>query len=98
MSKAWKATERAIAKALNGERVSARSLGLPSPDVVTERLAIECKHRKTLPRWLHDAMAQAVANAPSGKTPIVVLHEARKHHAHDYVVVRLSDLEELCLM
>ncbi|GAP05176.1 hypothetical protein ATHL_00006 [Anaerolinea thermolimosa] len=76
----WKHTERAIAKRLNGRRLGAT--GGATPDVITDRLAVEVKQRKALPEWLKDALAQAV-------------HGAGKHHADDLVLLRLQDLERL---
>jgi len=89
----WKAVERSIAKIVGGERVpiTGRQRG-SAPDVAHEWLGIEIKHRKQLPAWLHDAMAQAVACSDNGdKLPIVVLHEKGRRHADDFVVVKLSD-------
>jgi len=89
----WKAVERSIAKIVGGERVpiTGRQRG-SAPDVAHEWLGIEIKHRKQLPAWLHDAMAQAVACSDNGdKLPIVVLHEKGRRHDDDFVVVRLSD-------
>jgi hypothetical protein len=48
----FKATEREIAKRLGGERTG----HLGGADVVTGWLSVECKHRKTLPKWLKDAL------------------------------------------
>lgn len=89
----WKHTERAIAKRLNGRRLGAT--GGATPDVITDRLAVEVKHRKALPEWLKDALAQAVHGAEEDRVPLVVLHEAGKHHADDLVLLRLQDLERL---
>jgi hypothetical protein len=88
----WKNTERAIAKRLNGQRVGAT--GKATADVLTDRLAVEVKHRKELPGWLKDALMQAV-NAAGERTPLVVLHEAGQRHRDDLVVMRLQDLERL---
>jgi len=87
----WKHTERAIAKRLNGKRLGAT--GGATPDVITERLAVEVKHRKNLPEWLKDALAQAERNADN-RLPLVALHEADKRHADD-ALLRLQDLERL---
>ena len=84
----WKACERAVAAILGGERVGCT--GKATPDVVTERLAVEVKHREKLPKWLTAAMEQAEQNAPEDKLPVVVLHEKHKRHCQDLVVVRLA--------
>ena len=91
---AWKRTERAIARRLNGKRLGAT--GMATPDVVTERLAVEVKHRRELPEWLKGALAQAVNNA-GDRLPLVVLHEAGQRHADDLVVMRLADFEQTIL-
>jgi len=58
--KAWKNTERGIARLLGGERVpvSGRQRG-DVPDVKHACLSIECKHRKALLAWLYEALDQA---------------------------------------
>jgi hypothetical protein len=94
MSKTWKAVERAVARRLGGRRVPVTGRG-GAPDVEHERFAVEVKHRKELPAWLKEAMAQAEAAARDGKVPVVVLHERGQRHADDLVVLRLGDLEEL---
>ncbi len=88
----WKHTERAIAKRLNGRRLGVT--GGATPDVITDLLAVEVKHRKALPEWLKDALTQAERNADN-RLPLVVLHEAGKRHADDLVLLRLQDLERL---
>lgn len=91
----WKAVERAVAAALGGRRISNHALGLETPDVETDRVSVEVKHRKTLPMWLCDAMRQARDNATPGKLPVVVLHQAGQRHSNDIVCVRLADFAML---
>ncbi len=91
----WKAAERAIAARLNGQRTSNQGLGLAVADVLTETYAVEVKHRKALPRWLLDAVVQARANAPEGKVPLVVLHEAGSRYEDSLVVIDLKTFQEL---
>jgi len=88
--KAWKATERAIATRLGGERVPVSGRG-DGPDVAHDWLSVEVKHRKTLPLWLKGAMAQAVAAARGDQLPVAVLHEAGAKHENDLVLLRLRD-------
>ena len=90
--KAWKQTERKVAAALGGERVpvTGRQRG-SAPDVAHEWLSIEVKHRKEMPAWLMDAMAQARASIRGNQLPVVVLHENGRHHKGDLVVIRLED-------
>ncbi len=92
MDKTWKACERAIAGILGGERVpvTGRQRG-SAPDVAHDWLSIECKHRKELPAWIHDAMSQAEASKRGTQLPIVILHESGQKYADSLVVLRLSD-------
>lgn len=85
----WKQHERRTAAKLGGKRTGNR--GTNTNDVEHDRFAIECKHRKTLPAWLHDAMRQAIANDSAGKMPIVVLHELGQRSNNDLVVLRMRD-------
>lgn len=88
----WKATESKIAAALGGRRVpvTGRNRG-DAPDIKHDWLCPEVKHRETIPAWLHDAMAQALAAAAPEQLPIVVLHQSGERHQNDYVVIRLAD-------
>ena len=90
--KAWKRTERAIAAAIGGRRVpiTGRQRG-DAPDIQHPWLSPEVKHRKSLPAWIHNAMAQAVASAHSDQLPVAILHEKGKRHSSDLVMVRLGD-------
>src|SRR5579883_356937 len=94
--RAWKKTERIVAQRLGGVRLPVNGRG-NQPDVRHPWLAIEVKHRRTLPRWLKDGVIQArraAASASIGQQlPIVVLHEHGSPHADDLVVLRLDDFE-----
>jgi hypothetical protein len=91
MDKRWKAVERAIAKRLNGKRVGQYG----GADVTNEIFAVEVKHRKALPKWLHGDMQQAEDNA--GKLiPLLVYHQSGVRHSRDYVIMRLSVFEKIC--
>jgi len=89
---AWKTAERRIATLLGGERVpvTGRQRG-NAPDVAHSWLSIEVKHRKSLPAWLFDAMAQARASAGGQQLPIAVLHQAGDLYTRSLVVMELSD-------
>lgn len=89
----WKQTERGIAARMDGQRVpvSGPARG-DAPDVAHPRLAIECKHRKALPAWLHDAMSQAVAAAGPEQMAVAILHEHGHRHADDHYLLRLADV------
>ncbi len=93
---AWKRTERAIAARLGGQRVpvSGRQRG-DAPDIDHDRLAIEVKHRKSVPAWLTEAMAQATASARNGQMPVAIVHQHGGRHADDLAVLRLADLADL---
>ena len=88
----WKAHERRMAKRLGGKRNGNR--GTAAADVETGWASIECKHRKQLPAWLHDAMRQAVAAARPGQLPVVILHQLHQRSDNDFVVIRMSDFED----
>jgi hypothetical protein len=91
MDKPWKATERATARLLGGERVPINGRG-SAPDVEHDHLSIEVKHRRVMPQWIKDALDQAVA-ASDGRQrlPIVVVHEHAKRHLDDVVMVSMRD-------
>ena len=89
--KTWKQVERAIAVRLNGRRQGA--VGRRGPDVLSDWLAVEVKHRRRLPQWLKTALTQARCGAGE-RLPIVVLHEAGQRHADDLVVLRLGDFQD----
>lgn len=86
---AWKRTERSIAARLYGQRVG--NSGRNTEDVAHAWLSVEVKHRKSLPAWLVDAVAQACRNAEAAKLPIAVLHEHGQRHDNDLVIMRLAD-------
>lgn len=91
--KSWKVHERRTAALLGGKRTGNR--GTNTNDIEHDWLAVECKHKKTLPAWLHGAMQQAEANRDGDhKLPIVVLHELNQRAANDFVVIRMRDFVE----
>lgn len=86
----FKQAEREVCKRLGIERTGY----LGGADGSGDWLAVEVKHRKTLPTWLHDAMAQAERHAQDGQLPIVALHELRQPYAEAFVVMRLDAFVE----
>jgi hypothetical protein len=95
MDKLWKATERRTAAILGGKRVPVSGRGRGDvPDVEHPWLSVECKHRKSLPAWLLDAMDQARAAAREDQLPVAILHKAGRRHADSLVLVRLADFVE----
>lgn len=93
--KSWKATERAVARLLGGERVavSGRVRGY-APDVSHPRLSLEIKHRQTLPRWIENALEQAEASSTDGRLPVAVLHGNGARYEKSLCVLRLKDLAD----
>ena len=89
-------TERAIADRLGGQRVpiSGRARG-DAPDVAHPRLSIEIKHRRSLPAWPHEAIAQAVAAAGAEHIPIAILHGQGRRYDENLCVLRLAGLAAL---
>jgi len=90
--KTWKQVERAIARRLNGRRQGAT--GRRGPDVVNDWLVAEVKHRRRLPQWLKNALAQARCGAGEQRLPLVILHESGQRHSDDLVVLRLGDFQD----
>ena len=88
--RAFKGTERRLARLLGGERVG----HLGGEDVAAGAIAAESKHRKQLPQWLKAAVAQARGNAGEGRLGVVVLHEHGKHTTSDIVCLSLTDFLE----
>lgn len=81
-----KGSECAVAKALGGKRVGTmggEDIHLDGP------WSVEVKSRAAF--VAADWMDQAVRNAPTGKTPLVVVHVRGKRHDKDLVIVRLAD-------
>jgi len=87
----WKAVERKLATLLSGQRVpvSGRARGY-APDISHDWLSIEVKSRKTLPSWLLDALAQAVAAQRGDQLPVALLHQCGRPYG-DALVMRLRD-------
>ncbi len=87
----WKHIERAIARRLGGRRLPIS--GRPSPDVVSDWLVVEVKHRERLPGWLVEAVRKVRSLAMNHHLAIVVLHESGQRHDNDLVVMSLADFE-----
>lgn len=69
----WKRAERREARAFGTTRIG--PTGRLGPDAVTEWLVIQVKHRKTLPKWMGDALRLIRSQAGPGQLGIVVAHE-----------------------
>lgn len=88
--RAFKGTERAVAKILGGQRLG----HFGKVDVKARWVSAEVKHRQSLPAWFTEAMAQAKRHAEDGQLPIVVLHIEGQRHSENMVVMRLGDFQE----
>ena len=91
----WKAIERKIATFIGGKRVpvTGRQRG-DAPDIEHDWLSVEVKYKKELPKWLHDAMAQAVASQRPTQMPCVILAEKGSPTPEYYFVVKLGDAKD----
>ena len=91
----WKAVERGVAKILGGERVpiTGRQRG-SAPDIAHKTFSIEVKNRKSLPDWMHDAMAQAEASVRGEQLPIAIFHEVGQEYGKSFVMIRLQDFQD----
>jgi len=107
MDKTWKKFERDIAKELRdigdiAERVpvTGRTRG-SAPDVESLFFSIECKYRKSIPKWIKDGMDQAIASTSimfkgdRMKTPILFIKEKGSSIGNTFVVFRLEDIKDL---
>jgi len=83
----WKSVERRIARELGGERVGI----LGREDVRHDRLSVEVKTRRELPRFIVRAYGQAADNARAGKAPVLILKERGKRYADCLCILRLAD-------
>ncbi len=87
----FKATERAIARIVGGQRTG----HLGGADVQTAGLCVEVKHRAAMPAWLRAAVAQAERNATAEQLPVAVLREHGGRHDTDLVVMTLATFRAL---
>jgi hypothetical protein len=88
--KTWKAVERRVARTLDAKRVGAT--GAATPDVVSDWLAVEVKHRERLPVWLTGALARVRSQAGTERLPLLVLHE--KGARDSIVCLTLHDFKD----
>jgi hypothetical protein len=86
--KRGKATERQVAKMLNGRRMGI----LGKHDVEAGDWAVEVKDRVAcvLFKW----MEQAVRNCPPGKTPVVIAHKTGSSHGEDLICIQYRSMFE----
>ena len=88
----WKAIELAICRAFGGIRAGPQ--GKKGADCLkTGHYAVQIKHR-TCPKWLINAMDQAVRDAKNGQLPVVALHPKGKSIDDTLVIFRLKEFRE----
>jgi len=90
--KTWKMAERRVAARFGTQRTGPQ--GRNTPDVVTSDLSIEVKTRRSLPAWLHEALAQAERNAQLGTLPVVVLHQVGTRYDDDMIVMSMKSFTQ----
>lgn len=83
--KAWKALERYVAALLGTKRVG--PAGDDGADVYSEHFVAQCKLRKSVPKWLTDAMCNAMSNTNGHQLPIVVLKKSGRIQTYDEMMV-----------
>lgn len=83
--------EEKVADLLDGEQSEGPSSRSGVPDVLTEDLVVECKHRKALPKWLKESILQAVQYRQEyrDKLPAAVLHQKHFKHSDNFVTMPL---------
>ena len=93
---AWKNFERRVAKVTGGERIPI--IGRQQLDIRHPYLGIECKHRKSIPKWLFtDAWNQAVQGSKENNLiPTIVVGE--RGTTDTFAIVKLETLVELLAM
>ena len=96
----WKAAERESARRLGGQRVpiTGRVRG-SAPDHTTagDLWSVEMKMRKAFPKWLLEALEQAIASQEqgAGRWPLVILHPKGRRYEDDLMILRRKDFEEI---
>jgi hypothetical protein len=89
----WKRHERQVARLLGGQRLP--NTGRRGPDALSPIWSIEVKTRRSLPRWLLEAVHQAQEGArATGRLPLVVLVHApgQGRRARRYALMPLEAL------
>lgn len=74
-SSRWKGWERVVAVLLEGKRLPNNGFG--QPDVVAGTLAVQVKTKRTVPKWLTDAVDQSIRDADLNQQPVVVVVHTR---------------------
>ena len=93
-SNSWKDVERKLAKELGTLRLP--NTGYGNPDFETERFSYQSKKRKSMPKWIWDAIDQATADASEGKVPVVAFTESKQGiKRKTLMVVTLEDWKKI---
>ena len=74
---------------MNGQR---NQVGTGKPDVTSDWLVVEVKHRKSRPRWIADDLAKARTKAKDNQLGIVLLHQRYKHD--DVIMLSRKDVDD----
>lgn len=96
--RAWKRTERGVARVMGGERAPVNGRGAGS-DVLHDRFAIEVKDRGDVPEWIRNAIKQAeTARYVEDKSAaLVILHMPGQHIGSSLAVLKLRDLMRILM-
>jgi len=78
-----------MAKRLGGKNVGT----IEGQDISHPLLSGEVKHRKSFVG--NTFMQQCIKNCPSGKTPVVIVHQKFQRFEDSLVLLRLKDFEDL---
>lgn len=84
-----KATEKAIAKKINGVRIGI----MGGEDVFCNNFSIECKSvaRCIIEKWFE----QCEKNNKRKVVPCVIVHITNKSHDNDFVILRMKDAQNI---
>lgn len=91
--KAWKAMERRFAKRMGTVRIG--PTGDDGVDFITDDFAVQCKLRKTLPKWMFDALDNAVKGAGDERIGFALLKKLYANDDDAIVLIRFEDFEKL---
>ncbi len=93
MDKNWKRQERKIARLFGTQRTpgSGAYPQLTKSDSLSEKLFIECKYRKELPKWIKGVVEDTISKAAKEKKiPVIVFSEKGKRD--DFIIIMRTDL------
>ena len=85
----WKSVERKLARLFGVER----NQDPHGEDFATDIIAVEVKHRNSLPKKLTDALRQ-VSKARPDRVPVAIFHLKGTRIKDSWVVIRAGDLAD----